>query len=551
VPRRAVLLVIAVALAAVLAGLGNDFTQDDLRLIYENSRVHGLGRWREILGSPYWPPPWNQELYRPVVSLLHALQYTLGGGEPLLFRLVSYLLYALTAVALLRLAGRLTPHAAALLAALLFAAHPVHVEAVALAVGQSELLVGLLALVMTILYLDRRRRGDLRPADWLVLGGLYVLASMTKEQGLLIPALLVAAELTLIEGGLRQRIRSTAGGFAGLAALAVAVVLVRRVVLEGEFTGVFVSEALQGQDFAHRALTLLQIIPHWARLLLWPAALQADYAPGELWISSRFGALEALGLAILLLALGGAWLLRRRAPAVTFGILWMGVTLFPVSNLLVPTGFLLAERTLFLPSVGLAIAVAGLLALVFTPARGLSRELIVACGVLVLLGIGRSVERQRVWRNEAFLTVRTVQDAPRSYRAQRAYGDVLFNLGHDSLGLAAYAEALRLAPAGHGWRVRNDLARRFRVRGETEREVEQLRRSLQEMPSQGDVRGYLISGYLLLGRYAEAAREVDSAVAHGGRPELFRRLREIADSASRVGAPPGTIRIRIVTEPAG
>jgi 4-amino-4-deoxy-L-arabinose transferase-like glycosyltransferase len=549
VPPRAVLLLIAVALAAVLAGLGNDFTQDDLRLIYENGRVHGLGRWREILGSPYWPPPWNQELYRPVVSLLHAIQYALGGGEPLLFRLVSYLLYVLTAVAVLRLAGRLAPAPIALLAALLFAAHPVHVEAVALAVGQSELLVALLALVMTILYLDRRRDGGLRPVDWLVLGALYVVASMTKEQGLLIPALLLAAELTLIDGTIRQRIKSVAGGFGSLAVLAVAVVLVRRVVLQGQFTGVFVSEALQGQDLTHRALTLLQIIPHWARLLVWPAALQADYAPGELWTSSRLGAAEALGLAILLLALIAAWLLRRRAPAVTFGILWMGITLFPVSNLIVPTGFLLAERTLFLPSVGLAIALAGAMALVPAPGSGLSRELAIAGGVLVLLGIGRSAERQRVWRNEAFLTVRTVQDAPRSYRAQRAYGDVLFNLGHDSLALAAYGEALRLAPAGHAWRVRNDLARRYRVRGETAREVEQLRRSLEELPSQGDVRGYLISGYLLLGRYADAAREVDSAVAHGGRPDLFRRLREIADSAARVGAPPGSIRIRMVTEP--
>ena len=555
--RRAVLLVIAVAIAASLAGLGNDFTQDDLRLIYENARVHGLSHWREILSSPYWPPPWNQELYRPVVTLSHALWYALGHGEPLIFRIVSYILYSLSAVSVLLLGRQLLPHGIALGCAVLFAAHPVHVEAVALAVGQGELLVGLLAVVMTLRYLDRRSRGNLGVRDWVILGALYLVASFTKEQGLLIPALLLAAEVILLDGKVADRLRRLGPGYAGLAMLAVLIVLLRRAVLGGEFSGVFVSEALQGLTIGERALTMLKIVPEWARLLVWPLHLQADYAPMELTASTTFRVPEALGLGILLLALLSAWLLRRRVPVVTFGIAWLAVGLFPVSNLLAPTGILLAERTLFLPSIGFVLMLGGLVTLL-APSRVASpasvspmpHELTIAIVILAVAGLARSVERQRVWRNEGFLTARTVQDAPRSYRAQRAYGDMLFNLGQPALALEAYAGALRLVPAGHAWRVRNDLARRFRAMGETAREAEQLRQSLAESPAQGDTRGYLISALLLLGRYADAAGQVDSALAHGAKPDVFQKLRQLADSAARVGAPPGSVRIRIVTEPA-
>src|SRR5262245_11103019 len=130
----------AVALTAIAVGavgLANAFTQDDLGLIAQTERLHGLAHWREILTLPYWPPPYVPDLYRPVTSLLLALQWDLGGGSAAVYRVGSVLLSLATALAFLGLARRLLPPAIAAGAALLFAAHPVHVEAVALAVAQS------------------------------------------------------------------------------------------------------------------------------------------------------------------------------------------------------------------------------------------------------------------------------------------------------------------------------------------------------------------------------------------------------------------------------
>ena len=549
--RAALAAVVAVALAASLAGLGNAFVYDDIVMVQLNERVHGLSHWREILTSPYWPPPWNQEHYRPFTSLLFAAQYSLGAGFPLIFRITSYLLYAGAAAGVFLLGTRLLPRHIALGVALLFAAHPVHVEAVAPAVGQSELVVGLAAVVMTIVYLDRRRGGLLALRDWAVLGGLYAIASLSKEHGLVLPGLLLAAEVFLFERPLRARLRELWRGYAGLAGLGLGMVLLRFAVLGGQFSGQWTTEALNGLSMDGRALTMLQVVPHWLRLLIWPAELQVEYSPQEFVAVTRIGAAEVLGLALLAAWAAGIWLARRRMPVLSFGLAWMAVVLLPVSNVLVPTGSLLAERLLYLPSVGFLLGAGAVVTRLLgegVPAASKSRMLAGAVALLALAGVARSAERHRIWRSEAIFSVRGVQDAPKSFRAQRAYGNVLFDLGLKDLALEAYGKAIELAEAtGHAWRVRNDLAARFRAAGESASEAEQLRLSLEENPEQEDSRGYLVAARLALGQYDEAAREADTAMARGGAPAVFQGLRAMADSAARIGAPPGSVRIRVVT----
>ena len=546
----AILAVVGVALAASVAGIANNFAQDDLHLILGNVRIHDLGNWWAMLGSPFWPSPYSQDLYRPLTSLLLALEWAIGAGAPVVFRVVSYLLNAAVAVQVFALGTRLMPRNIALAVALLFAAHPVHVEAVALGVGQSELIVGLIALLMTTRYLDKRRTNSLTRRDWAVLGVLYVMASLVKEQGFVLPGLLVFVELVFIQGAVGARARQLAPGYAFLSALLALMLVLRSLVLGGELAGSFTAEALVGLNMYGRALTMLRVVPQWIRLLAWPAHLQSDYSPQELVASSGLGPLEAFGLLLLVAGLAAAWFARRRAPVVSFGLAWCAVTLLPVSNVLVPSGIVLAERTLFLPSIGFVVALGGLAAALWPRLIAmrpeLMRDLGFACAALVILGILRSAERQRVWRNEPYFAVRSVQDAPRSFRTQRGYGDVLFAIDKPGLALEAYRRAIALSPPGQAWRVRNNLARWFRMTGERAQEVVELRASLASEPAQGDSRGYLVTALLALGQYGDAASEADSALARGGSATVFGALRAVADSAARVGAPPGSIRIGLV-----
>lgn len=399
------MMVSLVALAACTPGILNDFVYDDLPIIRDNVRVHDLALWREWLTTPYWPPPFVQQLYRPVAVAFLAVQYALGDGSPMVFRAVSYLLYLACALAMLRLADRVLGPTAALVATIIFAAHPVHVEAVALGVNQGELIVGLIAMVSAALYVDGRRRGDFGFGRWIALSILYAVAALTKEHAFIIPGLLLCAEMTLVSAtSFRERVRSVAPGFAVMAVAAMGVLVARAAVLSAAMTVIPVID-LRGKSLGERLLAMLQMVPTWFRLLAFPAWLRVDYHLTT--VAWQAVVLSLFGLALVAAALVLAYRARTVAPAVSFGIAWCCVALLPVSNL-IPTGVLVAERTLFLPSVGFMIAVGGAATWWSrrNPSPLLRRRLLALAGLMALAGAVGSAVRHLSW-NSAHVRIRS------------------------------------------------------------------------------------------------------------------------------------------------
>jgi hypothetical protein len=532
-------LVAAVAIVASIAGIANGFVFDDVPQVAENARVQDLSRLGEILTSPYWPPPYAPELYRPVASITVALQYMFGFGEPVLFRVVSYALYALVAVGVFSLAKRFLPRSIALAVGVLFAAHPLHVEAVALAVNQGELIVALTAVAATIRYVDRRRAGALSPGDWALLTALFLLGALSKENGFVIPGLLVAAELFLIDDTpWRDRVRPVWRGYAALATVAVTMLVARAFVLSGNVTGALPAKAIAGLSLGGRLLTMLQIVPRWVRLLAWPAHLQIDYSPNEIVASTAFGTYEALGLALLVAFAAIAWLSRRRAPVVTFGLAWCAIALVPVSNV-VPTGIVLAERTLFLPSVGFLIAVGGAVELLLKRggmrALRLQRPLAYAGGALACLGVARSDLRHRTWANGETMWQAAAVDAPKSLRVQQAHTEAIADITRD------FEHAAQLSPTP--WRVQFELGTLLRYMRADSAALTQLRKSLAERPEQHDAALELSATLISVGDYAGAKEVAASIQAAGDTARVAETFMRMADSASRVSAPPGSIRV--------
>ena len=141
------------AVVSSATGLSNGFALDDLAIVVDNSRVHSLDHWARLFALPYWPPQYGASLYRPVVTLGYALQWSAGGGSPWVFHLCSVLLYAGLCVVMLALLLEMLRPIPAMVAASLFAVHPVHVEAVANVVGQSELLAALAVVGSCVVYI--------------------------------------------------------------------------------------------------------------------------------------------------------------------------------------------------------------------------------------------------------------------------------------------------------------------------------------------------------------------------------------------------------------
>ncbi|MGB7160425.1 MAG: hypothetical protein WBD40_20325, partial [Tepidisphaeraceae bacterium] len=128
----------ALAIALFAITLGGTYIYDDLYIIGLDPRIKDPSLWGQFWTKDYFNGG-ADNLYRPLVSMSYAVQWQLHGDRPWAFHLVNVLLHALASAGVAELARRLGGLRVGYVAGLLFAAHPVHVEAVANIVGRAEL----------------------------------------------------------------------------------------------------------------------------------------------------------------------------------------------------------------------------------------------------------------------------------------------------------------------------------------------------------------------------------------------------------------------------
>ncbi len=527
----------AIAILAVLAsltGINNGFALDDVHIIFENQRLHSLAEAWRLFGQTYWPPEEGASLYRPLTAVVFSLEWAIGRGSPLPFHVANIVLYAAVVVALCRLALLIVSPTAAFVAAALFAVHPLHVEVVANVVGQAELWVGLIVFVSVARYIRARRAGPLRHLEIIIQTALYFCACMFKEHAIILPALLVSAELTLLNesGRLRERARQLWPLFVALALAACLFVFVRTLVV-GHVTQGGPNALLLDATFLTRVFTMLRVSMEWVRLLFWPASLSADYSSRRIEAATSFDSTMLPGLLVLFGAAAIAWSQRRSIPGVTFGILWAGVSFLIPSNLILVTGFILAERALFLASAGIAIC--GGIAIVHfaqaMKARGGFARFAPAALVVALLvaGIGRSSTRNRVWHDNDRLFRQTVLDVPTSYRAHWTLAEHLTDAGQTQDGLEEMLLAVVLGKRDDPGLL-SFAADRFRMANQCPRAMGMYRKALDIAPNLPDLRFNASVCLLQLGKLDEArALARDGLVTSAADTHLLRVI-SVADS---------------------
>lgn len=454
-PTLAALCVLLAALVASLSGLGNGFALDDVLIIEGRALVHSLADLPALLTTAYWQLPPDDTLWRPLGLLSFAAQWVLGSGSPFVFHAVSILLYVAVCLAVLALAWRILPPLGAVAAGLVFAVHPVHVESVGNIVGQLELWVALAVVAAAALYVRARQTDTL---DLPTGAGILALAALglgMKEHAVLLPGVLVALELTVLraapaprDGGRRARMLFV------LLLAGIAYWLLLRADIVGGLAGDRPHTALKALGLVERGWLMLGLVPEVARLLLWPARLYADYSPQytNLHLTPSLAHLPG---ALLLLLFGAALLAAwRRDRALALGLLWMPLTYSIVSNVLMPTGILLAERTLFLTTVGAALAAGALVVRVATAlaaGAATTRTLAASAGLaLIALAAAHSAERQYAWLDNDTMMAALVTDAPQNFRGHFWLGDDLLRRGDLVTGEAAMRRAMARWPEHDG-----------------------------------------------------------------------------------------------------
>lgn len=457
------LLLLFVALAAYANALGNGFAYDDNHVVALNPVVT-QAQWGEALLGPYWQGARaGSGLYRPVTVAAYVAQWRAWGGNPLGFHTVNLLLHVAVCLLLFALLERFLPPRPALAGALLFAIHPVHVEAVANVVGAAELLAALTFLGACLLYLGGAAWGAAgRAARLAGVALLYLVGLGSKEIAVTLPAVLVLLELIRGRGaaagehpaeGVMARLRREAPLFLSLLAVLGAYLVLRASVL-GTVTGEVPAPALRGLAPTDRILTALTVWPEYLRLMVFPATLSADYAPAVLLVAHSVNIEVVVGAAVLAAVVGLAWVARRRAPVTALGLGWFLLTVLPVSNLVVPAGVLLAERTLYLPSVGLAFVVGALAAKVESGLDVGMRRVVGALAVVAGMALFvRTVTRNPTWMSSYTVLNTMAMEHPESYMSMQHRAEGLERVGEVAAAAGLFDAASALAPHNYALAV--------------------------------------------------------------------------------------------------
>ena len=458
-PWLPVALVVLAALLPYLNSFGHDFVRDDEVIIRDNLGLRSLPALWDALRGNYWGAAAADGQWRPLALLSWALNYAAGGLDTLGFTVVDLAIHAGVCLVLLRLARALGASAvAATAAALLFAVHPVHTEAVTGFVGRADTLATLFVLA-ALLWHRRAARGGIGARG---LAALFLLLGLlTKESAIaalaLIPALDWLAPADDAHGrpaGPARRWRRDYLLYAGVALLYLAARLSVLGALGPDTADVMPGfnplvparltplGDVRGATAAQALLTPFALVTQAARLLLWPAHLSMDYSYDQFPLaSSLFDGRVLLGL----LLTAGACLVvfagRRRAPVLACAVAFTVIAWLPTSNLR-PIGTLFAERLLYLPSAGalLALALLGERAAAWRP--GLRAPLAVLLGAAVVAGGAASLTRNRAWADLDTVTAAMVADAPESFLSHAARGSHLFVLAGRQASAPA-AAALR------------------------------------------------------------------------------------------------------------
>ena len=445
------LLILAVVLV-FYNSLQNEFVYDDHFVVVQNAKVKTLDPL-DLLTTEYWSG-FKQEgmgtYYRPLTILTFALDYLTWGENPLGFHLTNLLIHAAATVLLFLFLFRLSvPKLAAFAAALLFAIHPVHTEAVANISGRSDLLLAVFALLLLIFHTGGGRRYVLGAACSLFL------ALLCKESALVLPAVVIFYDVIFLHkknqsltSFLKARVRSH---HIWLWA-SVGVYMVLRVIAVGNLLPVSPSpldNPLAEAPVSHRLMTLPVLVLHYTRLLVFPATLSVDYSFNQIpVVSSILNGEFALGACVMLLF---GWTIQkvwRKSPPGAFAA---GLIVIPLSlnlNTLLPSGTLLAERYLYLPSVGFCLLVA--LAFVYCLDRARKPGqlvLIIGISAILLCGSGvRTVLRNRDWRTDETLFKSATMATPNSVRAHLNVAFLLRNKGDIQGAIHHYHRILAIKP---------------------------------------------------------------------------------------------------------
>jgi hypothetical protein len=426
--RRA--LPLAALWTMALLAYSNSFTAaltfDSNRVILQDTRIRAVTPENRhlIWTQDYWYPTLAGGLFRPLTTLSYQWNYAvLGNGpHPAGYHWINLLLH-LVNIALVYLVGLLifeAPWPAFAMAAL-WALHPLLTESVTNVVGRADLLASFGVLAGLVCYTRSVVATGWRQAAWLVAAAASsAVGIFSKESAIVVLAVVPIYGLAF---GRATTWRSRLPVYAALSLPVLVYLQMRSHVLSNlpSLVTSFGDNPLVGAGFWTARFTAVKVIGRYLWLLVWPAHLSADYSYNQVPLFRwRFDSLEdaktLFALAMCIAAAAAAVVAWRRAKPVFFFIAFFFVSLSPTANLVILIGTIMAERFLYLPSIGFAGCLVWLVVEACRRWPAMRTAAPAMLGVLSLALAARTFARNSDWHDEQSLWASSVKACPGSYK---------------------------------------------------------------------------------------------------------------------------------------
>ncbi|MEW6042398.1 MAG: tetratricopeptide repeat protein, partial [Elusimicrobiota bacterium] len=401
----------------------NKFVYDDRSLIVENKYIHNWNYLPAFFRTGMWSfkeSPERPVYYRPLPAVTFLVDYTIWGLNPSGYHFVNTLFHAVNGMLVFLILNSLTGnfHLAAA-SGLLFAVHPAQTEAVTFISSRCEVLF-LFFLLLTILLFIK---------DKILFSTIcFSLALLSKETALITPALLFLVTYYFLPDKLAGNLKKFVPSLIVIAVY----FLFRATVLPPVKQSGDILTSLN--RFAY-SMTYGVLI--YLRILFFPVNLFVEYD-----LRHRIYIFEPVTILSILLSTSLfiiAFLTGKNLKVISFSIFWFYAGLLPASHILYRMPYLVAERMLYLPSIGFCIFIGWVMSKMFEKNKGLSVTTFI---IILLIFSMRTINRNFDWGDELLLWGGVLKQFPELPKAHMNLGVAYDNVGNYEKAIEHYKKAL-------------------------------------------------------------------------------------------------------------
>ena len=550
-PAAHIFVIISLGILAYSNSLHVPFLFDDRSSISENPVIKNIDNFT------YNSHGYAAYSQRYVGYLSFALNYRYGGLHVISYHITNLVIHIINAILIYlfviltfktdRLRGSDISNSAAWIAlstSILFTVHPIETEAVIYVVQRLTSLAVLFYLASLLSFIKARLVLRQENSNRVVTVVLYVLslvfavlAMKTKEIAFTLPLIAALYEFFFFEGRMRRRITFLFPMLLMLLIIPLSLLSFHKPTgnLLSDIGAITTASNLPRWDYL---LTQFGVVVTYIRLLLFPVNQNLDY---DYPIAHSLFEPRVLGsLLLILLILAGAALMLKRpgrgsTPALrlaSFGILWFFITL-SVESSFIPILDVIFEHRVYLPSVGIFLAIASLSDLVSSKRWIAGRKVppLIAGVAVVLALMVTTIHRNSVWASEVRLWQDSVDKSPGKPRTHYNLGKAYTDLGLTDKAIDEYQAALKLDPDYAD--ARNNLGLSYLSKGSADEAIRECRAALNMNPEDPDYHDNLGMVYLEKGLMDKATEEFRAALKL--KPDDPKAHNNLGISYSKVG----------------